>query len=77
MSRIVCLNCGSADLERRRERHFEMTQRVLASGKLSKKEKFVRDSSASEPEWVLCNDCNSEFDYGIDEKGRIELYNER
>lgn len=77
MGRVVCIKCGSSDLERQFEIHSLMSCKIKSDGKFSKIKKYIRDVSYSEPEWIKCNGCNSEFDYGIDEKGCVELYFER
>ncbi|RNB59462.1 hypothetical protein EDM57_04785 [Brevibacillus gelatini] len=74
---MKCPNCGKEEMVRRWQPQFEYEQKVLKSGKLSKRKRFVADVTYAVPEWIQCLECGTEWDYVINDNGKIELCDER
>lgn len=76
MSKPNCPKCNSTQLVRRFQRSYIYEQPILKNGKFSKRHILISDVSYSEPEWIYCEDCLSEFDYVV-ENGKLEILGER
>lgn len=69
---MKCPNCQKENcLVNRYEKQFEYERKILKDGKVSKKVKLINDVSFSMPEWILCIECQTEFNYDLDNIGRI------
>jgi hypothetical protein len=77
LAKIFCPKCLCAKLERRSQPAFDYSQKILASGKVSKKRIRLGEIADSAPEWIQCNGCESEFDYYFDGKDRVVIGEER
>lgn len=76
MSKPNCPKCNSTQMVRRFQRSHIYEQPILKNGEFSKRRGLISDVSYSEPEWIHCKACHSEFDYVV-ENGEFAILGER
>lgn len=73
---MKCPNCNSNNLFHYTEEQYAIHRKINKNNTISKIKPYKYDLSYSMPDYIQCEECDTTFDYEIEDNGKVRLVGE-